>query len=65
MLGAGVTGPLGTPTEKPDDGELGADELAAGGKNGAGAENTRPPETVGARSSNSPASAAASVGRGR
>jgi len=62
MPGAGATGPLGTATEPPD--ELGGDELDADGKNGAGAENTRPPETVAARSF-SPASAAASVGRGR
>jgi hypothetical protein len=35
------------------------------GRNGAGAENTRPPETSAARSSCSPAPAVPAAGRGR
>jgi hypothetical protein len=52
----GLDGPAGTPTEDRD--EVGD---ASGGKNGAGAENTRPGRTSLPCSS----SAASSVGRGR
>jgi hypothetical protein len=58
--GAGLRGPAGSP-------RLGAAPVpgVGVGMNGAGAENTRPPEASAARSSYSVASAVPSAGRGR